>query len=75
MVHLPVSYSLLELGPLLIHVVIHLQLHKQLMLQDKTAPVTSLTGEFSSIVLLLQYFAVATATDAVVLLSHSTAQI
>jgi hypothetical protein len=32
-----VRILLLELGPLLIHVVIHLQLHKQLTLQDKAS--------------------------------------
>jgi hypothetical protein len=37
MVHVLVRILLLELGPLLIHVVIHLQLHNNV--QDKTAPV------------------------------------
>jgi hypothetical protein len=40
MVHVLVRILLLELGPLLIHVVIHLQLHKQLMYN--TAPVIAL---------------------------------
>jgi hypothetical protein len=63
MVHVLVRILLLELGPLLIHVVIHLQLHKQLMYKI-TASDCCLTGEFTIDCPATPVFAVATATDA-----------
>jgi hypothetical protein len=54
---------LLELGPLLIHVVIHLQLHTN-NVQDNTAPVIAALPANSTIDCATPVFAVATATDA-----------
>jgi hypothetical protein len=58
-----VRILLLELGPLLIHVVIHLQLHKQLTYKI-TAPVIAALPRLQHRLSCYPVFAVATATDA-----------